>query len=57
MATAAHRTIVQVGRVVETGALDPEVVVTPGICTDTLLDLLGLDLTRLDAAAAGTATA
>ncbi|MCW2804144.1 MAG: 3-oxoadipate CoA-transferase, alpha subunit [Propionibacteriaceae bacterium] len=39
MATAARRTIVEVGRVVEIGAIDPEVVVTPGIYTDTLLDL------------------
>jgi 3-oxoadipate CoA-transferase alpha subunit len=45
MATAAHRTIVQVGRVVETGAIDPEVVVTPGIYTDTLLDLSALGRT------------
>ncbi|GAA1647618.1 3-oxoacid CoA-transferase subunit A [Georgenia ruanii] len=31
MATAATTTIAQVGEVVETGALDPETVVTPGI--------------------------
>jgi 3-oxoadipate CoA-transferase alpha subunit len=43
MATAAGRTIVEVGRVVETGAIDPEVVVTPGIYVDTLLDLSTLD--------------
>jgi len=42
MATAARRTIVQVGRVVEVGTIDPEVVVTPGIYTDTLLDLAAL---------------
>jgi 3-oxoadipate CoA-transferase alpha subunit len=34
MATAATTTIVQVSRVVEVGALDPEVVVTPGIFVD-----------------------
>jgi 3-oxoadipate CoA-transferase alpha subunit len=39
MATAARQTVVEVGRVVETGAIDPEVVVTPGIYVDTLLDL------------------
>jgi 3-oxoadipate CoA-transferase alpha subunit len=43
MATAARRTLVEVGRVVEIGAIDPEVVVTPGIYVDTLLDLSGLD--------------
>ena len=34
MATAATTTVVQVDRVVEAGALDPEVVVTPGIYVD-----------------------
>ncbi len=34
MATAATTTVVQVARVVETGELDPEVVVTPGIYVD-----------------------
>ncbi|CUR58849.1 3-oxoadipate CoA-transferase subunit A [metagenome] len=34
MATAATTTIVQVSSVVETGALDPEAVVTPGIYVD-----------------------
>jgi 3-oxoadipate CoA-transferase alpha subunit len=34
MATAATTTIAEVGRVVETGELDPEVVVTPGIFVD-----------------------
>jgi 3-oxoadipate CoA-transferase alpha subunit len=42
MATAARRTIVEVGQVVETGATDPEVVVTPGIYVDTMLDLAAL---------------
>ncbi|MDT7580682.1 MAG: 3-oxoadipate CoA-transferase, alpha subunit [Pseudonocardiales bacterium] len=39
MATAARRAIVEVGRVVETGDIDPEVVITPGIYVDTMLDL------------------
>ncbi len=52
MAAAAKRTIVQVGRVVEIGAIDPEVVVTPGIYVDTLLDLAGLHLVGLDLAGA-----
>ena len=34
MAAAATTSIVQVSRVVEVGALDPEVVVTPGIYVD-----------------------
>jgi len=34
MATAATATVVQVSEVVETGAIDPEVVVTPGIFVD-----------------------
>ena len=34
MATAARTTIVQVNAIVETGAIDPEVVVTPGIYVD-----------------------
>lgn len=34
MATAATMTIVQTGGVVEVGALDPEVIVTPGIFVD-----------------------
>ncbi|GAB3999801.1 3-oxoacid CoA-transferase subunit A [Nocardioides marmoraquaticus] len=37
MATAAARTVAQVGEVVETGALDPEVVVTPGIYVETVV--------------------
>ena len=39
MAAAARKTIVEVGQVVEIGAIDPEVVVTPGIYVDTMLDL------------------
>jgi 3-oxoadipate CoA-transferase alpha subunit len=51
MATAARRTLVEVRRVVEVGAIDPEVVVTPGIYVDTLLDLSGLDPSAADGAA------
>ena len=39
MAAAARTTIVQVGQVVQPGDIDPEVVVTPGIYVDTILDL------------------
>ncbi|GAA4587895.1 3-oxoacid CoA-transferase subunit A [Planotetraspora phitsanulokensis] len=39
MATAATLTIAQVRRVVETGELDPEAVVTPSIYVDRILDL------------------
>lgn len=39
MATAADLTIVEVSAVVETGGLDPEVVVTPSIYVDRVLDL------------------
>ncbi|MGQ2912152.1 3-oxoacid CoA-transferase subunit A [Aeromicrobium sp.] len=39
MATAAATTIVEVSRVVDAGALDPESVVTPGIYVDRVLDL------------------
>ena len=39
MATAAALTIAEVQRVVETGEIDPEVVVTPGIFVDRILDL------------------
>jgi 3-oxoadipate CoA-transferase, alpha subunit len=39
MATAAASTIAEVHRVVEIGQIDPEVVVTPGIFVDRILDL------------------
>ena len=39
MATAATLTIAEVHRVVEIGEIDPEVVVTPGIFVDRILDL------------------
>ncbi|MBU2668073.1 3-oxoacid CoA-transferase subunit A [Actinoplanes bogorensis] len=38
MATAATTTIVEVGAVVEVGALDPEAVVTPGIYVDRVVN-------------------
>uniref|UniRef100_UPI002590FC48 3-oxoacid CoA-transferase subunit A n=1 Tax=Arthrobacter sp. TaxID=1667 RepID=UPI002590FC48 len=37
MAAAAKTSIVQVGTIVDTGALDPEVIVTPGIYVTTLV--------------------
>lgn len=39
MATAATTTVVQVQRVVEPGALDPEAVVTPGIYVDRIVEV------------------
>jgi 3-oxoadipate CoA-transferase, alpha subunit len=39
MATAAGLTIAEVHRVVEIGEIDPEVVITPGIFVDRILDL------------------
>ena len=39
MATAAATTIAEVRRVVEIGDIDPEVVVTPGIFVDRIVDL------------------
>ena len=39
MAAAAEHTIVQVQEVVEPGAIDPEVIVTPGIYVDTIVEL------------------
>jgi 3-oxoadipate CoA-transferase alpha subunit len=44
MATAAALTIAEVKRVVEIGEIDPEVVVTPGIFVDRILDLGSTDL-------------
>lgn len=41
MATAARRTLVQVHHVVETGALDPEAVVTPSIFVDRVVAVGG----------------
>jgi 3-oxoadipate CoA-transferase alpha subunit len=48
MATAAALTIAEVKRVVEIGEIDPEVVVTPGIFVDRVLDL-GADNTAREA--------
>jgi 3-oxoadipate CoA-transferase alpha subunit len=42
MATAAATTIVQVDQVVETGELDPEAVVTPGIFVDRVVSVAGV---------------
>jgi 3-oxoadipate CoA-transferase, alpha subunit len=39
MAAAAAHSVVQVARTVETGALDPEAVVTPGIYVDTVVEI------------------
>lgn len=39
MATAAKRSIVQVSEIVETGGLDPEVIITPGIYVDTVVKI------------------
>ncbi len=39
MAAAAKKSIVQVSGVVETGQLDPEVIVTPGIYVDTVVEI------------------
>ena len=39
MAAAAKKSIVQVSEVVETGQLDPEVIVTPGIYVDTVVKI------------------
>jgi 3-oxoadipate CoA-transferase alpha subunit len=39
MATAAELTVAEVSRVVDTGDLDPENIVTPGIFVDRILDL------------------
>lgn len=39
MAAAAAQSIVQVSSVVERGAIDPEVVVTPGIYVDTVVEI------------------
>jgi 3-oxoadipate CoA-transferase alpha subunit len=39
MAAAAKKSIVQVSDIVETGQLDPEVIVTPGIYVDTVVEI------------------
>ena len=40
MAMAARTTVVQARRLVETGAIDPEMVVTPGIFVDSLVEVM-----------------
>ena len=50
MATAATLTVVEVSRVVETGGIDPETVVTPGIFVDRILDLSSIPAARTEAA-------
>ncbi len=41
MATAAKVTIAEVDRIVETGELDPEIIVTPGIFIDRIVEIPG----------------
>ena len=50
MATAATLTVVEVSRVVETGDIDPETVVTPGIFVDRILDLSSIPAARTEVA-------
>ena len=51
MATAAKITVVQVSEVVEPGGIDPEVVVTPGIFVDRIVEIAGVSpLAELGAA-------
>ncbi|MBB3606335.1 3-oxoadipate CoA-transferase alpha subunit [Mycolicibacterium sp. BK556] len=49
MATAASLTIAEVSSVVDTGDIDPETVVTPGIFVDRVLDLSTLTATHREA--------
>ena len=42
MATAAKITVVQVSEIVEPGGIDPEVVVTPGIFVDRIVQIAGM---------------
>jgi 3-oxoadipate CoA-transferase alpha subunit len=50
MATAALLTVVEVSRVVDTGQIDPETVVTPSIYVDRVLDLSAIPETSTEAA-------
>lgn len=51
MATAAKITVVQVSEIVEPGEIDPEVVVTPGIFVDRIVQIAGISpLAELGAA-------
>ena len=47
MATAAALTIAEVSHVVDTGGIDPEIVVTPGIYVNRILDLSHLNTEEL----------
>jgi 3-oxoadipate CoA-transferase alpha subunit len=42
MATAAQTTVVQVAEIVQPGGIDPEVVVTPGIFVDRIVQIAGV---------------
>jgi acyl CoA:acetate/3-ketoacid CoA transferase alpha subunit len=42
MATAAKTAIVEVDEIVETGALDPEMIVTPSIYVDRIVQAKGV---------------
>jgi 3-oxoadipate CoA-transferase, alpha subunit len=42
MATAARTTVVQVAEIVQPGGIDPEVVVTPGIFVDRIVQIAGV---------------
>jgi 3-oxoadipate CoA-transferase, alpha subunit len=51
MATAAKITVVQVSKIVQPGGIDPEVVVTPGIFVDRIVQIAGVSpLAELGAA-------
>lgn len=50
MATAASLTVVEAARVVNTGQIDPETVVTPSIYVDRVLDLSAIPQTTTEAA-------
>lgn len=50
MATAASLTVVEAARVINTGQIDPETVVTPGIYVDRVLDLSAIPQTTTEAA-------
>jgi 3-oxoadipate CoA-transferase alpha subunit len=50
MATAAVLTVAEVSRVVDAGDIDPEIVVTPGIFVDRVLDLSSISDTAMEVA-------
>ena len=43
MCTAARHAVVQVNEIVETGQIDPEVIITPGIFVDTIVEIPVVD--------------